>query len=341
VTATRPETGQVAPADRAESQGAAFYCVSSAEYFLGAVGLINSLRLVGHTEPIYLLDCGLSDAQRELLASEVTVVPAPTGIPPYLLKTVAPLAHPQDVEVLIDVDMVVTRPLTGLIREASQGKVIAFQNRIDRFVAEWGELLDLGPIRRAPYVSSGLVFLGGPLGDEVLELWHDRQRHVEYELGCFAEKVEDYPFLFLDQDVLNAILATRPQPGLIEALDLRLAPVPPFPGLEVRDPLALRCSYADGTEPYVVHQYLPRKPWLDLAYDGVYSRMLRRLLTGPELAIRVPPREIPLRMRSGALAYAERQRVNAREQIAWRFGGLVRQLAGAGAARRRRAAAGR
>ncbi|MGH2820629.1 MAG: hypothetical protein ACRDJ5_08250, partial [Actinomycetota bacterium] len=304
MTAIRPEPGHAAHAGRAETQDAAFYCVSSGEYFLGAVGLINSLRLVGHTETIYLLDCGLSDAQRELLASEVTVVPAPTGTPPYLLKTVVPLAHPRDVRVLIDVDMVVTRPLTGLIREASQGKVIAFQNRIDRFVPEWGELLDLGPIRRAPYLSSGLVLLGGAVGEEVLELWHDRQRVVEYERGCFAEKVEDYPFLFLDQDVLNAILATRPQPGLIEALDLRLAPVPPFRGLEVRDPLALRCSYSDGIEPYVVHQYLPRKPWLDLAYDGVYSQMLRRLLTGPELAIRVPPREIPLRMRSGALAYA-------------------------------------
>ena len=38
---------------------AAFYCVADERYFLGAVGLINSLRLVGHDEPIHLLDCGL------------------------------------------------------------------------------------------------------------------------------------------------------------------------------------------------------------------------------------------------------------------------------------------
>ena len=56
---------------------AAFYCVSDERYFLGAVGLINSLRLVGHTEPIYLLDCGLTEAQRELLAAEVELVDAP------------------------------------------------------------------------------------------------------------------------------------------------------------------------------------------------------------------------------------------------------------------------
>ena len=45
---------------------AAFYCVSDDRYFLGAVGLINSLRLVGHSEPIHLLDCGLTAGQAEV-----------------------------------------------------------------------------------------------------------------------------------------------------------------------------------------------------------------------------------------------------------------------------------
>jgi hypothetical protein len=320
---------------------AAFYCVSSGEYFLGAVGLINSLRLVGHAEPIFVLDCGLDAEQRALLSAEATVVPAPADAPPYLLKTIIPLADPAPVKVLIDVDMVVTRPLTDLFRRAAEGNVIAFENRIDRFVPEWGGLLDLGSIRRRPYVSSGLVFLGGRLGDEVLRLWHDRQRHVEYELGCFAEKVDDYPFLFLDQDVLNAVLATRGEPDRITTLDLRLAPVPPFPGLDVLDASTLRCGYADGAAPYVVHQYLPRKPWLDLAYDGVYSRLLRRLLSGGGVALKVPRSAVPLRMRTGPLAYAERQRVNLREQLHWRLGGLGRQLGRDGSASRSRAAAGR
>ena len=59
-----------APTGRAMTP-AAFYCVADERYFLGAVGLINSLRLVGHDEPVYLLDCGLTDAQRELLAAHV------------------------------------------------------------------------------------------------------------------------------------------------------------------------------------------------------------------------------------------------------------------------------
>ncbi len=50
---------------------AAFYCMSSDVYFLGAVGMINSLRLHGHDEPIYLLDLGLRPEQRELIEPEV------------------------------------------------------------------------------------------------------------------------------------------------------------------------------------------------------------------------------------------------------------------------------
>ena len=55
----------------------AFYCVSSDAYFLGAVGMINSLRLQGHDEPVYVMDCGLSAPRRELLSPHVTLVAAP------------------------------------------------------------------------------------------------------------------------------------------------------------------------------------------------------------------------------------------------------------------------
>ena len=52
----------------------AFYCVADERYFLGAVGLINSLRLVGHDEPIFLLDCGLTAASASCSQPQVTLV---------------------------------------------------------------------------------------------------------------------------------------------------------------------------------------------------------------------------------------------------------------------------
>ena len=112
--------------------------MSSELYFLGAVGLVNSLRLQGHDEPIYLLDLGLSAEQRELLAGEVTVVESPRGVEPWLAKTIAPLRHPHQTMVLIDVDMIVTRDLGELIERAGRGEVLGFENDVERHLPEWG-----------------------------------------------------------------------------------------------------------------------------------------------------------------------------------------------------------
>jgi hypothetical protein len=308
--------------------GAAFYCMSSEVYFLGAVGLVNSLRLLGHTEPIYVLDCGLRPAHRQLLEPHVTMVDAPGDEPPHLLKTVAPRAHPADVQVLIDADMIAVRRLDPLLDRAAGGEVVAVKDRLDRFVAEWGELLDLGPIERRPYVSSGLVLLGGALGAEVLELWDDRMRRVEYELSYFERDMPDYPLRFVDQDVLNAVIAARVDAGRAHVLDRALAPSQPFRGLRVVDEATLRCRGRDGTDPYVLHHYL-RKPWLEPMYHGIYSRMLARLLLADDVAVRVPGDEVPRRMRGGFRARVERARVNAQDLARWYLRDVIPEWIGA------------
>src|SRR5688572_10941684 len=131
------DTGHRVPADTPSVSGerprAAFYCVSDEHYFLGAVAMINSLRLLGQTEPIFVVDCGLRMAQRELLAAEAAVLTAPGGSPPVLTKTLAPLRHPADVAILIDTDLVVTRSLGGLIERASKGRVLAVDDGQERF----------------------------------------------------------------------------------------------------------------------------------------------------------------------------------------------------------------
>ena len=296
--------------------GAAFYCMSSELYFLGAVGLVNSLRLVGHDEPIVLLDCGLSPEHRELIEPHVTVVDAPRDAPPYMLKSVAPRRHPADVRVLIDVDMVATRSLAPLIETAATTGAFAVKDRLDRFVPEWGELLDLGELRRAPYVASALVGLSGDAAGEVLGLWDERLGRIDYERSWFARDEPGYPFRYIDQDVLNAVIAARLDPGAIEVLDPALAPSQPFRGLRLLDEAALRCAYDDGTEPYVLHHYLG-KPWVEPVYHGLYSRLLSRLLLGDDVAIRVPEDEVPLRMRDGLAARIERKRVDVADLVRW------------------------
>jgi hypothetical protein len=283
---------------------AAFYCVAEERFFPGAVAMLNSLRLLGHAEPVFVLDCGLTAAQREILEPHVTLVPAPRDAPPYLLKTVAPLRHPAEVMVLIDADMIVTRPLFELVADAAGG-VVAFENDRDRFVPQWGEILELGTARRQSYVSVGLVFLGGAVGAEVLRLMDDRQRRVDFGLSFYGRNDPDYPFLYPEQDVLNAILCSRVERDRLIALDHRLGPTPPFDGVRLVDPAALRCAYRDGAEPYVLHHF-HRKPWLVRMRSSVYSRLLTRLLLGSDVMVRLEAEHLPLRLRTGFGARAER-----------------------------------
>ena len=296
----------------ASPAGTAFYCVSDSRYFLGAVAMINSLRLQGHDEPVYVLDCGLSAAERDLLAGEATVVAAPRETAPHLLKTVAPLAHPAETMVLIDVDMIVTRPLGELVERAAGGLAIAFRDRQQRFFAEWGEELDLGDAGEIPYVSSGLVFLGGAVGRRVVELMDTLQDRVDFERTFWRRNERGYPFLYADQDVLNAILATTIEPAGRVALEGRLAATPPYRRLRLVDAASLRCAYADGVQPYVLHQFV-RKPWLEPMYHGIYSRALVRSLLAADVAIRVPAELLPRRMRGGVRGRADRAAVNARD----------------------------
>ena len=306
-------------AERGESgTGAAFYCVADAQYFLGAVGLVNSLRLVGHAEPVCLLDCGLEPQQRALLEPEVTVVDAPADTPPWLLKTVLPLERPADAMVLLDTDIVVTRGLGPLLDRARAGSLVAFRNPEDRFVPEWGNLLGLGPAKRGDYVSTAALVATRSAGEEVLGLLAEHQRAVDFERTYWRGGPPDYPFRFGDQDVLNAILASG-SGGRLDVLDARLAATPPFAGLRVADELSLHCSYADGGEPFLVHHHVT-KPWLEPTHHGVYSRLLRRLLIGDDVAIRVPERWLPQRFRRGARAYLARARVNVAEQVRFRLG---------------------
>lgn len=295
----------------------AFYCMSSDIYFLGAVGLVNSLRLVGQREPIFLLDCGLLPWQREVLAGEVTIVTqGDEAVPPHLRKTIAPLRHPADVMVLIDVDIIVTRSLRDLIAAAADGRVIAAENDRDRFFREWQELLGLETLQRRPYVSSGFIVLGGAIGPEVLTRVHELIERIELDRTFQHGDDPGYPLYYMEQDVLNGVLAGEVPPQETVTLPHRVLPSPPFAGLKLLDEHSLRCAYPDGTEPYGLHHFAI-KPWLEPARHGPYSRLLRRLLTGPDVAIPIPEDTLPLRLRSGPRAWMARKRVDWGETLRW------------------------
>lgn len=289
------------------TQASAFYVAAESRHFLGLVALINSLRLVGHDEPIYIGDCGLVEAHRRRLAAHATLVEADGARPPHMAKMVAPLAHPTDVMVLIDADIIVTRPLTELIDHAGSGKVVAFADKVaHRFDERWSQLLGLGPLRRQPYVNSGLVVAERDLGATLLQQVAVGCEQVDVSRTCLANGSPDYPFYYLDQDVLNALLATYAVEKL-ELLEHRFAPFPPFAGVRVLDEAALRCSYQDGGEPFALH-HIARKPWIAATRWNIYSRLLARLLLGEDVVLRLRRDEVPLRLQTGRIAWLDKRR---------------------------------
>jgi len=309
-------SGRLEPdAGQAFEGSVAFYCVTDTHHFVGAVALLNSLRLAGHREPFVVLDCGLEDAQREQLAAHATIVSDRSGLPPMLLKAAAPLMRPAGVMAILDADVLVTRNLSPLLNAAAAGRIVAFANdNSDRFFEEWAAL-GLGQPRRQPYVASGHLFVSGQRGVAFLELFHEAQQRIDLRETLLANDeltVRSTPadaFHYPDMDVLNAVLATAIDADRLIAVDHALAPHAPFRNVTLEDSMTPRCRNADGTEPFVLHHVL-RKPWLAPTKSNVYSRLLTRVLLGPDVELRLRPNELPLRLRTGRRALVDRLRAD-------------------------------
>lgn len=275
-----------------------FFTVADSRYWAGVVALLNSLRLVGHDEPLLVLDAGFTPKQRSILEPAVEVVPAPAVRAPFLARSLAPLARPGGVQVLLDADLVAVRSLAPLVEEAERGRVVAFVDRLaTRSFDAWEGLVGAPQRFSHPYVNSGFVALPSDLGPTVLESLRDAQQRVDLSsAGLLGRGSVSEPFFFADQDPLNAVLRAFVPPERLLALEHRLAPTEPWDEVVVEDAAALRCVTPDGPEPYLVHVVGP-KPWLANVAPTAYETLLPRLLTGDDVAIRLGRSDLPFRVR--------------------------------------------
>jgi hypothetical protein len=290
----------------------AIYSVADTRHFHGAVALLNSLRLLGHDEPFFLVDAGLTAGERSRLARHATVVSAPVGARPEFLTPYGPLEHPTGVAIILDADIIVTRPLTELAIAAEAGRLVTFVNdppNDERLFPEWAEVLDLGSLRQRPYINAGQLLLPAELAARLLPRWIKGLERIDTRRTQYTPAMLEDPFYFGDQDIVNALLAADFTDDEILMLEHRLAPHPPFPGLRLEDEVGLVCRYADGARPFMLHHILA-KPWLAATRTTIYSRLLTRLLLGADVAVRLEPEELPLRLREGRLAAADRMRAH-------------------------------
>lgn len=315
---------------QAQVPDCAFYAVADHRHFIGAVALVNSLRLAGHDEPVFLVDAGLTDLQRQRLAPHVTLLPAPEGVAPVYLAPVGPLARPAHVEVLVDADVIVLRSLAPLVERARGGRFVAFVNdppNDTRFFPEWAAALGLPALAPGrPYLNAGLFLLPRGLADRLLERWLAAQDRIAQGGTRYDGATLQDPFYFADQDVVNAVLRAELDDEELEIVAHALAPHTPLRGVRIADETSLVCEHADGTRPFVLHHTLA-KPWLRATVPNAYSRLLPRLLLEPDVALQLSVQELPLRLRPGRMGSAARllsgvraaARAAARRQLG-RFG---------------------
>lgn len=279
------------------------------------------------------VDAGLRPEQRRRLAEHATVAASPSDVSPYVLKLRPGSTPSAQVRVLVDADVLVLRPLTGLIDSAQEGKVVAFADPIvGRSHEAWSALLGLPPVRPQPYVNAGVLVIAETLAEWLLSTVVEKTSGLDIARSQHGRGSVDDPFYFYDQDVLNAVIASQLPADALVALPHRLAPHPPFAGLELVDRDALRCRYRDGTEPFLLHHVLA-KPWLASTRASIYDVLLRRVLLGRDVPLRLDPDELPLRLCEGVLgsldraradlvarARAQRGRLGIRRRLRGRFG---------------------
>ena len=288
-----------------QQTGCTFFTVSDSGYFLGLVGLINSLRLTGHQSPIVVADCGLTSDQRALLKGHVTLLQLPEDvvINPGQYKAFAHLLKPEGVVVIIDSDMLVTKSLEPVVRLAILGKICLFPDpESDRWFGEWQEIFELAdPPRRQTYGCSGFVAFSAAFWPDLLcHWWHACARingHPTYQEG-----VHDGPTAQGDQDALNAILMSTYPAGAMHLLPegeqvFRWD----FPAVTVTDRSTLGCRHR-GIQPAILHACMVPKPWQQRGVRrNAYVELLRYALTSGDNAVRLPRDSLPLWAQAGLL----------------------------------------
>jgi hypothetical protein len=286
-----------------DQRAVTYYTISEAEFFLGTVMLLNSLRVTGNQGKLVVLDVGLLPDQRALLEQHADVVDIPVKIAgtPVSMKPYPYLVDASGTVVVIDSDIVVTGPLDEALDLAQSGRIVAApawtEAARQRWFAEWEPTLQLrAPLRREEWFHNGFVVLEMDRWPDLLERWWELNELVPADQAF----KDNQPFNAPDADSLNALLMSE-----IPRDALALVPVgyEAFGGhVEIEDVESLRCSL-DGAPTRLLHYPDSPKPWQRRGWlragATAYAKVMRRLLLAPDVALRLEPADVPVWLRPG------------------------------------------
>jgi hypothetical protein len=285
-------------------------------YFLGAVALVNSLRVTGNAGPIVVLDAGLTDAQKRSLAAECEVRPVPvdrSGTLPFYFKPTIAMLGLQGVVAYLDSDMLVTASLEPLLEAARRGQFCAFPDTScpDRRYVEWQANLGLAAEpREQPYLQAGFVAFDLDAWQTELHRWWElcdrgRLQRSDVEWGIEDPHLaEGDPLFWGDQDVLNAILMSEVEQSRISFLDAGLVGVSHWPYYDRGSKIVNRRTLAvaeDGRAQVILHYWDHPKPWMPGARTKLTSEafveLTARLLTADDVPVSLPSSIVPVWLR--------------------------------------------
>ncbi len=312
-----------------------FFTIGDHAFFPGVAGLVNSLRVLGHTQRIVIADCGFTAPERHILEPHATLIPLSRADVknPQQYKAFPFLVRPRGIVAIVDSDIIVTAPLDGVLASARDGKIVVFPDPEERrWFAEWQDVFGLaGSPRRQTYVNSGFVVFSSTRWPHLLEHWWHACERIFHDPTIREGAARNHPTSQSDQDAFNALLMSEVAPDAI-ALQPKHAMVFRWDLERVRvdDERALRCVW-EGTRVTALHAVAGPKPW-ERAASGeatprnAYARLLRRLLVGSDVAVRVSASDVPGWLRpglAGRLSFAGRGLVRGARSRLPRDTGLV------------------
>ncbi|MDO8209844.1 hypothetical protein [Conexibacter sp. CPCC 206217] len=285
--------------------------VSDSKFFIGLVGMINSLRMTGNDEPLIVIDVGLTDKQKALISRECEIVPPP--IPKdrvfvVLLKASLHLLGIRGIATLLDSDVIITRKMTPILDDAAAGKLVVVADQfLERYFDEWGPVLGLDPPpRRQRQVGGGFLAIDLEQWPDFMPRWFELCERIPAERNDLPfdlprDEFLKNPFALNEQDVLNAFMASELTEDDRKVYELDVFPGPPHNDrLKILDRTTLRCDY-EGHNPFLLHYWNHPKPWLPGARKTLqmdaYVELLARVLDADDVPIPLPRAELPIWLR--------------------------------------------
>jgi hypothetical protein len=289
---------------------ATYFTTSDRNYFIGTVGLVNSLRLTGHGGEIVVLDLGLDEPQRRRLATVATVEP-PSRVPRAYPKALPDPARVRGRVVMVDSDMLIVASLGDVLESAGKGGICVFPDPDHRWFEEWqSELALRAPLRRQPYANSGFVAFSEEHWPWLLDRWSEANERV----ADIPRRRED-PYRDPDQDALNALLMSEVPANRIDIQPgWRHAHPDVLSRVVVTDEQSLACTN-EGREVAILHHSLKPKIWEQSGWRRdarqAYIQLLPRVLFWEDVPLRLRSDEVPIWLRPTQLGGFSRRSLRA------------------------------